>query len=134
MFDCVDEIIAAFDKAEPKGGGKKSSAAPASLFKVDKSCEKLKQDKDVEFHNLVANILYAAKRARPDTCTAISFLTTRVQEPEKEDWTKMVQLMRYLRDTRMMPLILSANGKWWVDASFPVHPNICGHSGGRLSS
>jgi hypothetical protein len=35
-----------------------------------------------------------------------------------------------------MPLILSANGsgilKWWVDASFAVHPNMCGHSRGGL--
>jgi hypothetical protein len=42
MFDYVDEIITAFDKAEPKGGGTKTSAAPDSLFKVDASCEKLK--------------------------------------------------------------------------------------------
>jgi hypothetical protein len=28
MFDYVDKIINAFDKAEPKGGGTKSSAAP----------------------------------------------------------------------------------------------------------
>jgi hypothetical protein len=37
----------------------------------------------------------------------------------------------------MLPLILNANGsgilKWWVDASFAVHPNMRGHSGGRLS-
>jgi hypothetical protein len=36
-----------------------------------------------------------------------------------------------------MPLILIANGsvifKWWVDASFAVHPNMRGHTGGGLS-
>jgi hypothetical protein len=36
-----------------------------------------------------------------------------------------------------MPLILSASGsgirKWWVDASFAVHPNMRGHSGEGLS-
>jgi hypothetical protein len=45
--------------------------------------------------------------------------------------------MRYIRGTHTMPLILSANGsgilKWWVDASFAVHPNMRGHSGGGLS-
>jgi hypothetical protein len=45
--------------------------------------------------------------------------------------------MRYIRGTLMMPMILSANGsgilKWWVDASFVVHPNMHGHSGGGLS-
>jgi hypothetical protein len=45
--------------------------------------------------------------------------------------------MKYLRGTRMLPLILSANRtgilKWWVDAAFAVHPNMQGHSGGGLS-
>jgi hypothetical protein len=45
---------------------------------VDESCKNIKQEKVVEFHNLVAKTLYAAKRARPDTCTAIAFLNMRV--------------------------------------------------------
>jgi hypothetical protein len=109
MLDYVDEILAAFDKAEPKCGGTKTSEAPDSLFKVDEDCEKLAQAKAVEFHNLVAKTLYATKRARPDTCTAIAFLTTRVREPDKDDWTKLVHLMRYIRGTHTMLLILSAN-------------------------
>jgi hypothetical protein len=128
MFDYVDEIINAFDKAEPKGGGTKSSAAPDDLFKVDEDHEKLLPEKAVEFHNLVAKTLYATKRARPDTCTAIAFLTTRVRAPNKDDWNKLIHLMKYLRGTRTLPLILSANGtgilKWWVDAAFAVHPNM----------
>jgi hypothetical protein len=65
-----------------------------------------------------------------------------VREPnkddsDKDDWTKLVHLMIYIRGTHTMPLILSANGssilKWWVDASFTVHPNMRGHSGGGLS-
>jgi hypothetical protein len=137
IFDYVNEILAPFYKADKKGGGTKSSAAPESLFKVDESREKLEQDKAVEFHNLVTNILYATKRAMPDTCTAITFLTTRVRSPDKDDWTKLVHLMRYIRGTHTMPLILSANGrgilKWWVDASITVHPNMRGHSGGGPS-
>jgi hypothetical protein len=137
MFDYVDEIITAFDKAEPKGGGKKSSVAPNSLFKLDESCENLKQDKAAEFHNMVAKTLYATKRDRPYTCSAITFLTTRVRESYKENWNKLVHLMRYIRVTHTMLMILSANGsgilKWWVDASFAVHPKMFGHSGGGLS-
>jgi hypothetical protein len=45
--------------------------------------------------------------------------------------------MRYIRGTRKMLLILSANisgiPKWWIDASYAVHPNMSGHSGGGLS-
>jgi hypothetical protein len=101
---------------------------------VDENCEKIKQDKAVEFHNMLAKMLYSTKQDRPDTCTAIAFLTTRVRAPDKDDWNKLVHLMRYIRGTRTMLLILSANGsgilKWWVDVSFVVHPNMCGHSGG----
>jgi hypothetical protein len=128
MLDYANEILAAFDKEEPKGGGTKTSAAPDSLLNVDENCEKLAQAEAVEFHNLVAKTLYATKRTRPDTCTAIAFLTTRVREPDKDDWTKLVHLMRYIRGTRTMPLILSDKGtgvlKCWVDASFAVHPNM----------
>jgi hypothetical protein len=71
------------------------------------------------------------------TCTAIAFLMPRVRAPNKDDWNKLVHLMKYLRSTCMLPLILSANGtgimKWWVDVAFAVHPNMQGHNGGGLS-
>jgi hypothetical protein len=65
----------------------------------------------------------------PAQLVAIAFLMTRVRAPDKDDWTKLVRLMKYLRGTRtLVPLILSANGsgilKWWVGASFAVHPNM----------
>jgi hypothetical protein len=137
QFGYIEEILAAFDKAAPKAGGTKSSAAPNNLFTVDEDCKKIPAEKAVEFHNLVAKTLYATKRARPDTCTAVAFLTTRVREPDEDDWAKLIHLMRYLRGTMKLPLILSADGshilKWWIDAAFAVHPNMRGHSGGGLS-
>jgi hypothetical protein len=102
MFDYVDTILTAFDTAEPKGAGTKSSAAPDNLFTVNEDCVKLSSEKAVQFHNLVAKTLYATKRARPDTCTAITFLTTRVREPDKDDWKKLVHLMRYVRGTHTL--------------------------------
>jgi len=85
----------------------------------------------------VAKTLYATKRARPDTSTAIAYLTTRVRGPDTDDWKKMVHLMMYIRGTRKLPLILRADGsgilEWWVDAAFAVHPNMRGHSGGGMS-
>jgi hypothetical protein len=137
MFDYVNEILADFDKAESNSGNRNSSAAPDSLFNIEEDCKKLEQDNDVEFHNLVANTLYATKLERPDTCTAIAFVTTRVLSPKKDDWPRLVHLMRYIRGTHTMPLILNANGsgilKWWVDVSFAVNPNMHGQSGGGLS-
>jgi hypothetical protein len=45
--------------------------------------------------------------------------------------------MRYLRGTSKLPLVLESDGmnvvKWWVDASYAVHPDMKGHTGGALS-
>jgi len=137
MLDYINEIITAFEKADPKSIKTTTSTEPENLYKVNEDCEKLSPKKAEEFHNLVAKTLYATKRARPDTCMSVAFLTTRVQEPDKDDWKKLRHLMKYLRGTRDLPLTLSANGsgvlKWWVDASFAVHPNMRGQMGGGLS-
>jgi hypothetical protein len=77
------------------------------------------------------------KRARPDTCLAIAFLTTRVRAPDSDDWEKLCHLMEYLRGDRDQPHVLGADNNrllmWYVDASFAVHPNMCGHTGGGLT-
>ena len=41
MIDFLDKVLTAFYKAEPKGGGTNTSAAPENLFKVDEYCKKL---------------------------------------------------------------------------------------------
>jgi len=133
----IQEILDLFDKEAPKCIGTKTSAAPVDLFRVRPDSDKLSLAQKDKFHSLVAKTLFATKRARPDTGTSISFLTTRVREPDEDDWSKLVHLMKYIRGTKEMPLILSANGsgilKWWVDGSFAVHPNMRGHTGGGLS-
>ena len=49
----------------------------------------------------------------------------------------MAHMMKYLRGTKLLPLILSSSStgilKWWVDGSFAVHPGMRGHTGGGLS-
>jgi hypothetical protein len=138
MFPHVEEMSEAFDKAKPSEAGAKTSAAPANLFKINEDCEKPDETKAEAFHNLVAKTLHASKRARPDTCTAVAFLTARVREPDTDDWAKLTHMMKHIRGTKKLPLILSASGsgmlKWWIDASFAAHRrNMRGHTGGGLS-
>jgi hypothetical protein len=134
MYKYIEEIIVAFNKADPNGGGNKTSAAPVNLFRIDEDCTKLGTKKSTEFHNIMAKALYATIRARPDTCTSIAYLTTRVREPDKDDWAKLAHLIKYLRGTKNLPLIMSAAGSGiLVDGSFGVHPNMQGHTGGGLS-
>jgi hypothetical protein len=69
------------------------------LLKVDeKSIELLDSEREL-FHTVVVQGLFLCKRARPDISLAIAFLTTRVQHPTREDWMKLVKMMRYLKST-----------------------------------
>jgi len=59
------------------------------------------------FHATVAKLLFIAKRARPDILLAISFLTTRVKEPDEDDWGKLKRVLGYLSGTPDIYLTLS---------------------------
>ena len=89
------------------------------------------------FHTFVAKTLFATKILQPDIHTAVAFLTTFVQGPNKDDWKKLLRLMQYLRNNTNMPLTLRADGtnivKLWVDGSYAVHPDICSQTGGTMS-
>ena len=71
MFDYIQEILETFDKIDPKATGTKSSASPTNLFVVSDECTKPETKKSRQFHKVVAKILFATKRARPDTGTEI---------------------------------------------------------------
>ncbi len=110
--------------------------APDNLFVVNEDCDKLPEAASADFHTIVAKTLYVTKKARPDTCLAIAFLTTRVRAPNTDDWDKLCHLMEYLRGDRDQPLILGVDSNgllmWYVDASFAVRPNMRGLLGGGL--
>jgi hypothetical protein len=115
------------------------SPTPAANHLFDVSTESAKLD-DVQkefFHHVVAQLLFLCKRARPDIQTAIAFLCTRVKEPDIDDYKKLVRVIKYLRGTISMPLRLEAESlsivKWWVDASYAVHPDMKSHTGGTFS-
>ena len=54
-----------------------------------------------------------------------------------DDWRKLGHLIDYFRSTVNLPLTLGAkrNGvlNWYVDASFAMHSNMRGHTGGGLT-
>jgi len=86
-----------------------------------------------KFHSVVAKLLYIAKRVRPDILTAVSFLSTRIQSPSDEDWAKLSRVLKYLKCTRTLGLILGCTAERsilaFVDASFGVHPDGKSHNG-----
>jgi hypothetical protein len=88
------------------------------------------------YHTMVAKALFLCKPARPDIQQTIAVLCTRVKEPNEADWNKLVRMMKYLNGTRDLRLTLSADNlnciKWYVDASFAVHPDFKSHTGATM--
>ena len=98
---------------------------------------KLPEERADIYHTMVTKGLFLCKRARPDIQTTIAVLCTRVKGPNEADWGKLVRLMKYLNGTKKKRLHLSAGNlrciKWWVDASFAVHPGFKSHTGATMS-
>ena len=99
--------------------------------------KKLAQSRAEEFHTMVAKGLFLCKRARPDIQQTIAILATRVKGPNESDWNKLVRMMKYLNGTRSERVTLSADSlhviKWYVDASFAVHPDFKSHTGATMT-
>ena len=67
----------------------------------------------------------------------MSFLCKRVNKPDQDDYKKLTRTMCYLQSTIYLKLKLVCDGtgviRWWVDASYAVHYDMKGHTGGTMS-
>ena len=45
------------------------------------------------FHRIVAMLLFLVSRSRRDCKTAVAFLTTRVTQPDEDDWGKLQRVL-----------------------------------------
>ena len=135
MPQYVEDLLSECPESIMKG----TSTTPAAnhLFQINENADKLGVTDAVLYHHLVAKLLYLGKRTRPDLLTAISFLCTRIQNPDVDDFKKLGRCLRYLRDSKHLSLTLEADDmtviQWWIDASFATHPNCCSHTGATLS-
>jgi hypothetical protein len=77
------------------------------------------------------------KRSRPDIETTNSFLCTRVSKSDEDDWLKLKRLLQFLNQTIDDVRIIAADNLCklftWVDASYAIHHDMRGHTGGALS-
>ena len=85
----------------------------------------------------MAQLLFICNRSCPNIEPLISLLTTRVKEPDKDDWGKLKHGLMYLKGTLHMKRHMKADSlsmiRWWVDASYGVHWDCKGHTGAMMS-
>jgi hypothetical protein len=134
MPDYVEGIL---DEAPSEMDGIAVTPAGPNLFTVKADEIKLDDEDADVFHRLTAKLLYLCKRARPDLQPTVAYLTTRVTQPNVDDWKKLTRGIQYLRGSKDLYLTLEADDgvavKWWIDASFAVHPDMRSHTGGTMS-
>ena len=114
-----------------------TSPAGHHLFNVNEDEVLLNEKRKELFHTITAKLLYIMKRARPDIELAVSFLCTRVQNPNLDDWKKLQRVIGWLEGTINDTRFIGANSLeqlfTWIDASYAVHMNMRGHTGGAIS-
>ena len=136
-IDMQKYIQSIFDELSDKFNGTAVTPAASHLFDVNEDCSKLPKPQADHFHHVIVQILFLCKHGCPDMQTAVSFLTMRVKAPDKDDYKKLKQSIKYLQATEDLVLTLEANNSgeimWWVDSSFAVHNNMRSHTGGLLS-
>ena len=78
-----------------------SAVTPAvnHFFNGNEEAEILTTKDSEQCYHLVAQLLFLSKRAQQDIQTAIAFLTTRVKQPNVDDWQKFGRAMKYLSAT-----------------------------------
>ena len=135
MKKLLEEAIELFGEEVDE---KITNPAHKDLFTTyDGTSKVLDMKKSDLFHSIVAKLLYVMKRARPDIEPTIAFLMTRVSKSNERDWFKLKRLLGFIKHTIDDPRIIGATSLkdlyTWIDASYAVHHDMRGHTGGTMS-
>ncbi len=111
----------------------RESPGTKNMFIVENDSVRLSEEDRQLFHKKTAQLLYLAKRARPDVLAAVSFLCTRVQSATVDDQRKMMRVLGYVTGTAEQVLVLRATGtpqiRAYIDAAYAVHEDSKSHTG-----
>jgi hypothetical protein len=116
--------------------GTANTPAANYLFDVMDTSPALDNVNKELFHTLTAKLLYLSKRSRPDILLAVSYLTTRVNNPNISDYNKLQRVLKYLKGSKELTLTLFGNGTEIIcdiDTSFAIHNDFKGHTGATNS-
>ena len=134
MFDYLEDVIV--ECLDDLKGGTLIYPVNDNLFRVNEDSLQLTNNHLDLFHRVTARLLFAAKRAQPDLQVCVVFLCTCVKDAREEDYSKLARMIKYLKETIHLPLIVGADENgimvWNINTSFAVHPDCKSHTGAVL--
>ena len=81
--------------------------------------------------------LFLCKHGHPDIVPATVYLTTQEQKPNCTDWTKLCQMLQFLKQTVKDKLTLRADSSgclsWHCDTAFMLHDDFRSHTASTIS-
>jgi hypothetical protein len=137
MKKYIEDTITGITEEEPELI-LRHAATPATdnLFRTRECVEKISLKQAKIYHSVVAKLFFVAKRARPDILLTVSFLATRVKNPDLDDWKKLLGVLGYLQGTAEITFTLTCEKSdkltWFIDGSYASHMDMRGQSGGVL--
>ena len=136
MSHYVDKIVKEFPQENLKGASV-DSPWNENLSKVQHNSAPLQKEQAKVFHTVTTQGLFLCKHGHLDIAPAIAYLTTWVQKPNHADWTKLCQMMQFLKQTVKDKLTLRADCSgclsWHCDAAFALHNDLRSHTGSTFS-
>ena len=116
-----------------------TSMVPAAkhLFTTCPDASKISPQEQELFHHLTMQLMYLIQRGRPDIRTAVAFLSSRVSNPNQDDYMKLGKVIKYLENTLNLTLRLQVDEsnllQWWVDAAYATHSDMKGQTGATFT-
>ena len=134
MKEYIEEILQEFSIPE---NHKSQTSWNDLLFKVNENSPQLNLQQQKLFHRIVMKGMFLMERGRPDIGPGVSFLSTRVTEPNYVDWKKLTKIISFLKNTKNDLLALYADDTqsvhWYIDASYATHTDLKSHTGACMT-
>ena len=132
MSHYVEKMVKEVPQEDLKGA---SVASPwnENLLKVQHDSVPIAREQAELFHNVIMQRLFLCKCGHLDIAPVIAYLTTWVQKSNHTDWTKLCQMVWFLKWTVKDKLTLRADGsehlKWHCDTALTLHNDFRSHTG-----
>jgi hypothetical protein len=98
-----------------------------SIAQCPSTAREITDMKNVSYREAIGSLMYAALGTRPDIMFSVSFLLQFMQNPGRAHWEAVKRVMRYLKGTMDIRLVIGGKGEWyWAGDGYKVRNGLEG--------